>query len=73
MTKLQKAAKAENRARGQSSTVVNVNESQKADQLVKAAEVDNVRHAERDYFVKAWIACQYTGLCSHGVGLRQMH
>lgn len=58
---------------GQSCTVVNMEESQKTDQLVKASEVDNVRHAERDYFVKAWIACQYTSLYPHGVGLRQKH
>lgn len=53
--------------------VVNMDESQNTDQLVKASEVDNVRHAERDYFVKAGIACQYTGLYPHGVGLRQKH
>lgn len=58
---------------GQSCTVVNMEESQNTDQLVKASEVDNVRHAERDYFVKAWIACQYTGLYPHGVRLRQKH
>lgn len=51
--------------------VVNMEESQNTDQLVKASEVDNVCHAERDYFVKAWIACQYTGLYPLGVGLRQ--
>lgn len=53
--------------------VVNMDKSQNMDQLVKASEVDNVRHAERDYFVKAGIACQYTGLYPHGVGLRQKH
>lgn len=56
---------------GQSCMVVNMEESQNTDQLVKASEMDNVRHAKRDYFVKAWIACQYTGLYPHGVGLRQ--
>lgn len=71
MSKLQKKRIPENWERGQSSTVVNMAGSQNTDQLVKASEVDNVRHAERDYFVKAWIACQYTGLYSHGVGLRQ--
>lgn len=58
---------------GQSCTVVNMDESQNTDQVVKASEVDNVRHEERDYFVKAWIACQYTGLYPHGEGLRQKH
>lgn len=48
-------------------------ESQNTAQRVKASEVDNVRHAETDYFVKAWIACQYTGLYPNGVGLRQKH
>lgn len=57
----------------QSCTLVNMDQSQNADQLVKASEVDNVRHAERDYFVKAWIACQYTGLYPHGARLRQKH
>lgn len=45
-------------------------ESQNSDQMVKASEVDNVCHAERDYFVKAWIECQFTGLYTHGLGLR---
>lgn len=50
-----------------------MDESQNTDQLVKTSEVENVRHAERDYFVKAWIVCQYTGLYPHVVGLRQKH
>lgn len=58
---------------GQSCTVVNMEESQNTAQWVKASEVDNVRHAETDYFVRAWIACQCTGLYPNGVELRQKH
>lgn len=50
--------------------VVNMEESQNSDQLVKESETDNVCHAERDYFVKVWIECQFTGLHAHDVGLR---
>lgn len=56
---------------GQSSMVVNMAQSQNKDQLVKASEVDNVRYAVRDYLVKAWTACQYTGLCPHGARLNK--
>lgn len=55
---------------GKSCTVVTVEESQNLDQMVKALEVDNVRHAEGDYFVRAWIECQFTGLWPHGSRLR---
>lgn len=71
MLKLQNKADLEKWREGRSCTVVSVAQSQNADQLVKASEVDNVRYAGRDYFVKAWTACQYTGLCPHGVRLNK--
>lgn len=71
MLKLQNKANLEKWGEGQSSMVVNMAQSQNTDQLVKASEVDNVRYAVRDYLVKAWTACQYTGLCPHGAKLNK--
>lgn len=50
--------------------VVNMDKPQNGDQVLNASEVENVHHEERDYLVKAWIVCQYTGLYPHGDGLR---